>query len=62
MALDRVIQKRYGKRCPHVHVSGRRCHERIGSNQQTCGIHKGTACTECDSMKSAFTPPKGWRD
>ncbi len=55
---------RYGKPCKHAHVSGRRCAERVstGTDPSLCVLHKRGACTECDSMKAAFTPPKGWND
>lgn len=59
--LDQIIKKKYGKPCGHFHVSGRRCGQRIARKYVHCETHKGTGCTECDSMKQAFQPRNGWR-
>lgn len=54
-------------RCTHVHVSGRRCAQRVrrGTPDTLCGLHPRpllSSCSECQSMMDAFTPPKGWTD
>lgn len=49
--------------CKHVHVSGRRCATRIGTGVTYCEQHgdpRRYHCSECDSMKKQFVPPKGW--
>lgn len=49
------------KPCKHVHVSGRRCAQRVQNKRivEVCGIHK-EGCSECRSMMDAFQPPNGW--
>lgn len=56
------IRNRYA-RCRHYHVSGRRCGTQISKSQELkyCEAHKQhPRCTECESMKLTFIPPKGW--
>lgn len=48
------------KRCPHVHVSGRRCPQRISPKVLLCGLHKAGTCSECQAMLDAFEPKNGW--
>lgn len=57
-------------RCKHVHVSGRRCSQRVNRStpDKLCGLHPMmdidpshmTCCQECQSMMQAFPTPKGW--
>ena len=48
---------KYTVRCKHVHLSGRRCAQRIpkkSASKMNCGIHKAGPCDECVSMAVAF--------
>lgn len=48
---------KYTVRCKHVHLSGRRCAERIpkktSATRVFCGLHKAV-CKDCVSMATAF--------
>lgn len=49
--------------CRHYHVSGRRCGNLMYKEAEAryCDMHKEhPRCTECESMKLSFIPPKGW--
>lgn len=53
-----MITIRRKKKCKHYHVSGRRC---AMPAEEYCNAHKRhPACSECESMKLSFIPPKGW--
>lgn len=48
---------KYTVRCKHVHLSGRRCANRIpkkSASKMNCGIHRESPCLECVSMAEAF--------
>lgn len=55
-----LLPIRKAKKCAHIHLSGRRCHQPVKEAKTACGIHRKGSCTECDSMMRTFTPPRGW--
>lgn len=50
------------KPCKHIHVSGRRCSQRVKKDPRVsfCSLHQDPVCRECASMLGAFSPPRGW--
>jgi hypothetical protein len=59
-----LFKTRY-QNCRHIHVSGRQCGSKVRKEQKAedrfCDAHSvNKGCTECESMKQTFIPPKGW--
>lgn len=58
-----LFKSRY-QRCRHLHVSGRQCGTQVRKDPKAdkfCKVHTvNKGCTECESMKQSFIPPKGW--
>lgn len=69
MTSEKIVklQWKYTVQCKHVHVSGRRCGQRVPKTraERLCDLHPKPLhhlCEECRSMMAAFEPPKGWND